>query len=308
MRVLLTGATGFVGSHILKALLERGHAVCIVKRNRSDLKRVQEYLPYCTTYNLEEADIKEILTKNKVECIVHCAAYYGRADKEHAQNVEANIVFPLQILYAGLESGVEYFINTDTFFTKQMEKPAGPREKMYMQGYSLSKYQFRQWGRMAAGEGINFVNMKLEHVYGEHDNKDKFIPCIVKSCRENAGAVALSQGKQKRDFIYVKDVADAYCKVLDSFELSPNEPPGKYMEYEVGTGRMRSVREFVELIHSTLGSRSILEWGRVPMKEGELMESKADITKLKEIGWEPKVVEDAEIKGVFAKMVEVYDE
>lgn len=297
MRVLLTGATGFVGSHLLRGLLRDGHEVCVVKRSYSDVWRIKGLLGECHVYDLDQVGIGQIYGGFPAECVVHCATYYGRGDTEYVRNVNSNLLFPLELLEAGYREGARYFLNTDSFFSGQYTSEQGLDQGLYLGGYVLSKVQFRQWGRLFSGRyGMGFVNMKLEHVYGAMDDGDKFIPYVEKRCRENIPSIALSEGRQVRDFVHVSDVVDAYRAVLSHLERCGG--PG-YMEYGVGTGKTRSLREFVGLIHRAVHSKTRLDFGALPMKEGELMYSRADNLGLKEIGWEPKVVSDHDIEQKF---------
>ena len=159
-----------------------------------------------------------------------------------------------------------------------------------------------QWGRMLSKQyGIHFINMQLEHVYGDGDSNSKFIPYIVKACSSNMASVALSEGTQLRDFIHISDVAEAYRAVISQLDRID----ASYTSYEVGTGRTRSLREFVGLIHNAIKSTTALSWGELPMKKGELRESKADITRLKELGWKPKIVDDEDIQNELRGLINI---
>lgn len=298
MEILLTGATGFVGSYVLEALLADGHSLCIVKRSFSKTERIGHLLGKCKTYDLDRTATVEIFRENKIGCIVHCATHYGRNDKEYAENIESNLLFPVRLLSQGMEYGVCSFINTDSFFCNQINGISlYPGRELYMGGYTLSKAQFRQWGQMsAAGGGINFVNMKLEHVYGERDSGSKFIPYVVEQCRNNVPVLALSKGTQKRDFVHVRDVADAYRIVINTLCAKPSQG---YTEHNVGTGHAWTLQEFVGLIHKALDSSTRLDWGARETGKGEIMSSKADNMSLRKLGWKPTVIERAQIEQVF---------
>ncbi|MDE6968729.1 MAG: NAD-dependent epimerase/dehydratase [Eubacterium sp.] len=297
MRILLTGATGFVGSHILKALLADHHSVCILIRKYSKPDRIRDVIENCPVYSLDTAVPEQIFGENQIDCVVHCATCYGRNHREYMQNMTSNMLFPMELLCCAVDHGVKYFMNTDTFFCKQIVRESDLDRDVYMSGYTLSKMQFRQWGRVLASEyGIRFVNMKLEHVYGEDDSVGKFIPYVVNQCRNNVPVIKLSSGMQKRDFIHISDVTDAYRTVISGLQ---NPAENNYVEYGVGTGRMRSLKEFVELIHTAVRSSTVLDWGKVNLRPGELMQSEADNSALIKLGWHAKIMEDSDIRKVF---------
>lgn len=298
MNILLTGATGFVGSYMLSGLLEAGHAVTVLKRSFSKVDRIERHLKKCNIYDLDKIGIKKIFEENTIECIVHCSTYYGRDDRQCIKNIESNLLFPLQLLSLGIEHGVKHFINTDSFFTDQIKLDQDLDKELYMCGYTLSKKQFHQWGRMfAANYGIDFINMKLEHVYGEKDGADKFIPYVVERCKNNIPVLELSEGIQERDFIHISDVVNAYIVVISNLEKGSIHG---YREYDVGTGRSLKLREFVEIIHEAVKSDTLLKWGAIEMKSGEIIRSQADNAELKKMGWTPEIVEKKQIERVFS--------
>lgn len=297
MRILLTGATGFVGSHVLSGLLEDGHSVCVVKRSYSDIRRIKNIMKKCDVYDLDITDIEQIYREQKIDCVVHCATYYGRSDMECTENIRSNLLFPLELLNVGKNYGIRFFLNTESFFENQIMFEKDLEKEIYLYGYVLSKIQFRQWGHLFSNRyGIKFINMKLEHVYGAMDNEDKFVSYVERECRKNVMSLALSLGTQERDFVHISDVVDAYRIVISHME---KHWENGYVMYEVGTGQSRSLREFVELIHKAVHSNTRLDWGVIPTKAGEIMQSKADNTGLLKLGWMPKVVTDSEIEQKF---------
>lgn len=303
MNILMTGATGFVGSNLLKGLLKDKHSICIVKRSFSNTERISECISKCRVYDIDEIQIQKIFEENKVECIIHCATFYGRDDSDYIKNIETNLLMPLELLNYGCQYGLRYFINTDSFFTKRIQTEMDLGEQLYMGGYTLSKIQFKQWGQIFSKKNnIVFVNMMLEHVYGEDDADNKFIEFVARKCRANEPILELSEGIQKRDFIYILDVVSAYRVVLKQLEQHKGNG---YIEYQVGTGRMWSVREFVQLIHKAVNSQTELKFGAIKMKQGELMVSKADNQKLIRLGWEPQIVTEDAIAKLFARCNDV---
>jgi len=100
-----------------------------------------------------------------------------------------------------------------------------------------------------------------------------------------AGDIALTLGEQRKDFVYVGDVAAAFLAVLDNL----GKLPAGAVDLECGTGQAVSIRAFVETIHRLTGSRAALRFGALPYRDGEIMLSQADPTALRALGWEARV-------------------
>jgi len=139
-------------------------------------------------------------------------------------------------------------------------------------------------GRSKRAAPIQFVNIKLEHMHGPDDDSSKFTTWIVQSCLKNIVKIELTPGEQKRDFIYIDDVVDAYKLLLKkSRQLDIG-----FQEFDIGSGKAVSIREFVETVKRLTGADTELAFGAKPYRENEIMHSEADITKLLALGWKPK--------------------
>ena len=170
MNVLLTGATGFLGSHLLTTLLQDGYSVSVLKRSSSDCRRIADKLGNCLTYDIDHTPVDVIFQEQKFGAVIHCATDYGK-NVQADQVVKSNLIFPLQLLETAISAQCPYFINTDSFFTKQLPERFIQSRELYSPEYTLSKYQFREWGRLRAIDGqINFINLQMEHIYGPNDS------------------------------------------------------------------------------------------------------------------------------------------
>ena len=140
---------------------------------------------------------------NPSKAVVHTATCYGRNRETPLEVFEANLKFPLDLLEKAALFSTDTFFNTDTILYK------------YLNGYSLSKHQFVEWGKQYADEHkIKFCNIKLEHMYGPGDDDSKFTTYVINSCLNNVPEVKLTLGEQERDFIYIDDVVSAYQLLL----------------------------------------------------------------------------------------------
>jgi len=272
--VLLTGATGFLGSYLVKKLLQDGHQVIILKRSFSNIYRLKNVFSQIASYDLDKCDLETPFRDfAQIDVVIHTATLYGRNNEAFADLVEANTFFPLRLLNAAIKFNVETYLNTDTPLHKQLNF------------YALSKAQFREWGERLARLGkIRLVNIKLEQMFGQGDNDSKFPAFVIRKCLSSP-QLDLTLGEQKRDFIHIDDVISAYGLLLQKAPLLSRT----YQEYELGSGKAVSIRNFVELVKQLTGSSIELNFGAVPYREHEVMYSEANLVALEALGWVAKI-------------------
>jgi len=254
--------------------------VAILKRSFSDTRRIKDYLDRVKSFDIDLVPIERPFEEcGQFDCVVHTAINYGRKGETATEVFEANLSFPLRLLQAAT------FFNTTTILYA------------YLSYYALSKRQFEDWGRIFPNQSkIQFVNIKPEHIYGQGDDPSKFTTWIVQSCLKNIDKIELTPGEQKRDFIYIDDVVDAYNLLLKK----SRQLDAGFQEFDLGSGKAVSVREFVETVRRLAGAETKLVFGAKSYREHELMQSEADISKLLGLGWKPKRDFVADLK----KMIE----
>lgn len=268
----------------MKGLLREGYDVAVLKRSNSNCGRIAEELKKCCTYDIDCITENVVFQEQKFDVVIHCATNYGK-NIQADQVVTSNLIFPLRLLEAAISAGCPYFINTDSFFTKQLPDRFVKDQSLYAPEYTLSKYQFREWGRLRAIERkINFVNLQMEHIYGPDDGEEKFIAFLIRSMQNGVEKLDLTDGIQIRDFIHVDDAVSAYLVVLTHLENLSG-----YCHFEVGTGISHTVRELVETIRTEIGTETKLNFGKKARTESEIMFSVAYGDIEKNIGFVPQV-------------------
>ena len=270
MTILLTGATGFLGSHLLKALVNKSYEVVVLKRSTSNMWRLKGFENTFKSYDIDQVPLQKAFEEQYIDTIIHTACVYGRKGESIQQILETNLMFGIELLNTGT------FFNTGTLLYK------------YLNYYALSKKQFEEWLQLASDK-IQVVNLKLEHMFGEQDGNDKFTSWILNELQQEKNIIPLTAGTQKRDFIYIDDVVSAYLTCL---EQAPQLKA--FNDIEVGTGVLTPVKTFVTLVKNTLeklkGSpiETQLNFGALPYREGEIMEPQVDNSMLCSLGWQPK--------------------
>lgn len=266
--ILITGATGYLGSELIRFWIGQGHQMIVLKRSTSSLKRIDDLLGQYNSYNVDESHWENAFKDNQIDFVVHVAASYGRKGESLSEIVEANISFPIRLLDLAIQAGVKYFINTASSLPKEIND------------YSLSKAHFRDW-LSHKKDKIHFVDMVLEYFYGPGDDDWKFISMVVKKLKENVPSIDFTSGTQKRDFVYITDVVSAYDLVLNQIEELK-----KGANIPIGSGTAYSLRSVVELTQELVGKTATnLNFGAIPDRMGEIPISQANTSILESLGW-----------------------
>lgn len=273
INVLLTGATGFLGSHLLRVMDLEKYNIIIIKRSFSNLFRIADIIHKFKCYDIDKDNLEDILVQNRIDTILHTATDYGRCSSR-LEVASANLMFPLNLLFLGVNSGhLKTFINTDTTLDKTINE------------YGLSKGQFKEWLKLYSLD-LKCINVSLEHFYGYQDNKTKFISKIIHLLLNNVGEIDLTLGEQRRDFIHIDDVVNGFIKIFNNI----NNLNIGFSDFQIGTGKNISIRDCVEIIKLKSGnSFTKLNFGTLPYRKHEVMESCAEISALQTLGWQPNI-------------------
>jgi len=272
--ILLTGATGFLGSHILKNLLDNNFNVIILKRSFSNTWRIDDILDKTIAYNIDKIDIEKTFKENKIDIVIHTATKYGRKNESFLEILDSNLFFPLKLLDLSLRYNVKTFLNTDTTAYNH-----------FINYYSLTKMQFVEWLKLLDNK-IRIFNLKLEYIYGEADDTSKFLPMLIINLLKGVNTIDLTPGNQERDFIYIEDVVNAYIDII----LEKDNFSNGFYEYSIGSGESIKIKDLVLLTKKITNNEvTQLKFGALPYRSNEIMYSKANIKKIRdEIGWAPK--------------------
>jgi nucleoside-diphosphate-sugar epimerase len=274
-KLLVTGASGFLGSALARFWVERGHEVHLLVRPGSELARVapvREYVALHVAAVPHEA--MRVLQAIEPDIVVHTACAYGRTGETPCQILEANVGLGVALLQAICEGKCRV-----TFFS------TGSAIEPDVSLYALTKRQFADWGAQLAArspERLRFVDLRLQHMYGPGDDRSKFTTHVLHTLHADAPELQLTAGEQQRDFIHIDDVVSAYDVLLAHADELP-----AHDSIEVGSGEAPRVREFVELVQWLTGAATRLDFGAIPYRPNEAMRCVADTTRLRGLGWRP---------------------
>lgn len=271
--VVVSGATGFLGSHLCRRLAGDGVPVVALKRSTSSLRRLEDFIDALTLVDVDRTSLDgAVCAAGRPGAVVHAATCYGRRGESPNEILDANHVFPLALLAAAATAGADTFVNSDTV----LPPDAGP--------YAASKRRFLNEARpLAETRKVRLVDLRVQHVYGPGDDDDKFVTRVIRACAREEGVLPLTAGRQRRDFIFVDDAVDAYALVV-----ARRHDLARYVEFDVGSGKPIAVRELVQLVYRLTGSQIELRFGDLPDRVHETTLAHADVEPLRALGWIPR--------------------
>lgn len=273
MTIIVTGATGFIGSLLVKRLYSENYSVIILKRSTSDTWRLNDTIGKVKYYDIDVVGLDRVFLTENVDLIVHLATNYGRMGESIEEIIGANITFPSCLLDIATKNGLKGFINTDTTASGTHSIYASTKKAFL----GILDY-FTEVG------GLKTVSLKLEYVYGPRDDDSKFLPHMIKSII-NGKQIDASPGMQRRDFIYVDDVVDAYVKCINSF----NKLKSRHVLIDIGSGDFVSIKDIALMVEQLTSCKAFIRWGALDYRKNEIFASRADIKNAAElINWKPE--------------------
>ncbi len=299
MRCLVTGATGFVGSHLVRWLLEQDYEVGILVRRRSDTWRIRDVLEQLVVI---EGDLSEVERfKPKVhqfspQVVFHLAwSGVGNSTRDHPEHVQQNLLGSLNLLHSvngggcqcwiGLGSQAEYGHYEQTLTENSPTHPATLYGTTKLCASLMSQSICRIYG-------IRFVWLRLFAAYGPRDSFHSLIPYVIRALLQRASP-ALTHGEQRWDYLFVEDAVRAIGQTA-------NHPMASGI-FNLGTGESYAIRYIVEKIRDLIDPDLPLNFGAVPYKTDQIMLLQSDITRLKKVtGWAPRVSIDRGLERTVA--------
>jgi len=300
---LVSGAHGFVGSHLAKTLLERGDAVRVLDRPAPRLADVGgerlsglDLLGIRGEVELVEADLRDAdavaAATEGVDSVFHLAAQtiVGVARSSPLETFEVNVRGAWNVFEACRERrvGRVVFASSDKAYGSSPELPY--REDFPLRAaypYDASKAAADTIARSyATAYGLPLAVTRFANVYGGGDlNFSRLIPETVVAAIEGRAPIIRSDGSPERDFLHVDDAVAAYLAIADAL---PARAVGE--AFNAGGERPHSVREVVESIAVAAGTGVEPDFQGAGNLEGEIDRQFVDSTKLRELtGWHPRV-------------------
>jgi len=287
-RILVTGATGFLGSHVVRSLANTNAQIYALVRRGADrwrLTDLRERINWVEGDLSETWSISQAVEKVSPTVVIHCAAYGVDYREQNAQiAIKVNILGTKALLDASIAVGVQRFIHTGTCF-EYGSKEYSITEKETLEpisSYGVSKAASTLIVLQQAKEkDLSVVVLRPFTMYGPNEGDHKFVPQVIQACL-SATPLDLTGGEQIRDYTYVEDVAYVYRRLV----IENNFPTGEI--FNIGSGTPITIQELGINIARLLNRESVLHWGTLSYRNGEMKMLVADVAKAKQmLNWHP---------------------
>jgi len=285
MKILVTGGAGFIGSHLVDKLIEKGHKVVVID-NLSTGKK-ENLNPKADFHNLDICDFEKIKPLFKgIDFVFHLAAIprVPISVKDPVGTSKVNILGTINIFKAAIDAKVKriVFFSSSSVYGNQEKLPLKEdMEPRPISPYALQKLIGEQFAKLFTKlYGIPIISLRYFNVYGPRiDFNSDYSLVIGKFLRQKADSKPLTifgDGEQTRGFCYIDDVVEATILAMGSEKLKGGEV------VNISSGESYSINYLANLIG---GEKQYL-----PPREGDVLHTKADITLAKSLlNWQPRV-------------------
>ncbi|HEX6711543.1 MAG TPA: NAD-dependent epimerase/dehydratase family protein [Rubrobacter sp.] len=279
--ILVTGGAGFIGSHVVDALLAAGEEPVVLddfsSGDRANLPGEVEVV---------EADVADPgvvarISTLRPRAVVHAAAQVSVAAsmQDPALDLAVNVGGTANVLAGARAAGAERFVFLSSGGgiygeTEGADENTLPRPKSY---YGAHKYLAERYVEL---DGISYAIARLANVYGPRQRSDLeggVVAIFAERLRKNLPVTINGSGEQSRDFVHVADVANALLVIVSSRIEGT---------WNVGTGRAISILELLRTLEAEI--RPAVEVRHGPARQGDVSNSRLSIKAIeRDLGWRP---------------------
>lgn len=295
MKVLLTGATGFLGSWVLEQLLQGGDTVAVLLRDGADTSRITHCLDRVHVVRGDLGDMAGAAPALRAwapQAVVHLAWDGVAGAQRNAPRQWRNVSAALELVELAAQCGARHWIGVGS------QAEYGPCANVIDENtptrpttlYGASKLATGQLAQALCGQlGLRFAWLRLFSSYGPRDNPSWLIPSLILALKRGERP-AVTGAQQLWDYIHVADAAAAVVAVLHS--------PHAQGFFNLGSGSAPPLRQVIEAVRDLVAPGQAIGFGEVPYRPDQVMHLQADIRRLTQAtGWRPVVPLDEGLRS-----------
>lgn len=265
MKILVTGATGFIGQNLVTKLIENDHEVYALVRENSDTsfinKKVKKHI-----YNGDVLSLIDFFKEKKFDGIIHLASLFlaSHNPNDISDLIRSNIQFGTELLEASKTSNVIWFLNTGTFWQNYENESYNP-----VNLYAATKEAFETMAKFyTQTSDLVFTTIKLNDTFGINDTRAKVFNLWTKIA-STGERLEMSAGEQIIDISYIDDVISAYIQLVKCLE--ENASMHKNKTYVVTNEEKLMLKDLAKVFEKATDSKLNIVWGGREYRNREVM-------------------------------------
>lgn len=312
MNIFVTGAAGFIGFHVVQALLKQGHSVIGID-NLNDYYDVQlkcdrlSLLQAQANFQFERLDISDrealaaCFARHKPQRVIHLAAQAGvrySIQNPHTY-ADSNLVGFINVLEGCRHHAIEHlvFASSSSVYGSNRKLPYAVEDNvdhpvsLYAATKKANELMAHTYSHLY---GLPTTGLRFFTVYGPYGRPDMAPFKFTKAIIEGRPIDVYNYGNMRRDFTYIDDIVEGVlrvCNAVPQLELKDDAASGSaapYQIHNIGNGRPVQLMRFIEVIEEHLGIKA--NKNLMPMQPGDVLETCADVSSLRErVGFQPEV-------------------
>jgi nucleoside-diphosphate-sugar epimerase len=244
-RILITGATGFIGSNIINLLLEKKIYIYDILRqknkNNKYIKKLQTKKNYFPIFYNKFNDLEVKLKKININTVINCATYYSnKNDVETIEKlIQTNIIF-CSIILETLKKKIKKFINFGSMMEYSHGNNFSPKNF-----YAITKFSFQKIEEFYKKDNpkIKFYDLKLYETYGDNDKREKIIPTIIKKHSQNKSITIVSKNLAM-NFVHIESLMLAIKMIIEN-RIQEGE-------YCIKNKKFTKIKEIIDILNKKL--------------------------------------------------------
>jgi UDP-glucose 4-epimerase len=287
MKVLVTGGAGFIGSHVVDALIQRGYQVVVV--DNLSTGRLENINPAATFHQVDicSPQLEKIFEEEAPEIVNHQAAQtvIQKSIEDPVFDAKQNILGSLNLVLQCLQFGVQkvVYVSSAGIYGEPKYRPVDENHPINpISYYGISKHTVEHYLHLAHLQHmLSYVVLRYSNIYGPRQNPEGeagVVAIFTRQMLQGERPTIFGKGDKTRDYVYVADVVMAN---LLAMEKSINGV------YNISTGVETSDQEMFDLLAELTGYQGNPHYA--PVRKGEIYRICLDCSKAqKEIGWQPQ--------------------
>lgn len=284
-KVLITGAGGFIGQHLVNKFLQLGCEIAAIARAKNQFPKTLRIL----SGNIEDKDfVDKTIHDFSPHFVFHLAAARDRSLTQEAFNntIQVNIVGTLNVLFACTK--ISQLKRIVVLGTAEEYGPNTPPFEETMRELSVSAYSFSKQSAthlaqlMHSSFGLPAVIVRPSIAYGPGQKNDMFLPALIQSLLKGR-SFPMTMGEQTRDYIYIDDLVQALLKAGSAFLESDECHKINGEIINIGSGQPIQIAQLVQQVEKILNVKGLAQPGAIQYRKTEQMNYWLSISKAKEL-------------------------